>query len=406
MARLLRMPEVAASAADAVLQQWAVDDGAVITDGQTIATVETEKAVVDVEADGPGTILKVITPSGSTVDVGAPIAVIADPGEEIDDLDRVLTELGVAATDNATAPEPLTVAEPEPKPSDGRVFASPLARKIAREANVDVVVLDGSGPGGRIVRRDVERAITQQEPGPLAPISAPAPPAPTPGGYDDEPHTRMRTAIAVRVTESKRDTPHFYLRASLRVDRLLALRAELNEGAELRISVNDLVVKAVAHAHTRVPAMNAIWTPDAIRHFRTVDVAVAVDTPDGLVAPILHGVDHMSIAEVARTTKDLVYRARSKRLAQSELEGGSCTVTNLGMHGTEEFTAIINPPQSSILAVGAALPEPVVEDGAVRPATVMRVTLSVDHRAVDGALAAEWTRTFAGILEHPVQILA
>lgn len=404
MARLLRMPEVAASGTEAVLQEWAVADGAVVTNRQIIATVETEKAVVDVEADGPGTVLKVMTPPGSTVEVGAAIAVIADPGDEIDDLDRVLTELGVAATDHPAAPQRRTVRES--KPRDGRVFASPLARKIAREANVDVAVLDGSGPNGRIVRRDVERAITRQEPGPQATIATPAPPAPTPGGYDELPHTRMRTAIATRLTKSKQNTPHFYLRASLRVDRLLALRAELNDGAALRISVNDLVVKAVAHAHTRVPAMNAIWTPDAIRRLRTVDVAVAVDTPDGLVTPVLQSVDQMSITEVARTTKDLIDRARSKKLVQRELEGGSCTVTNLGMHGIEEFAAIINPPQSSILAVGAALPEPVVEDGAVRPATVMRVTLSADHRAVDGALAAEWTRTLRGLVEHPVQILA
>jgi pyruvate dehydrogenase E2 component (dihydrolipoamide acetyltransferase) len=223
--------------------------------------------------------------------------------------------------------------------------------------------------------------------------------------YVDVPNTRMRTAIAARLTESKQTAPHFYLRGSARVDRLLALRQEINETGEFKASVNDLVVKAVARAHLLVPALNVRWADDAIRHFAQVDVAVAVSTEHGLVTPVVHAVDRLPLRQLVEVTQDLVARAKSKALQQSELEGGAISVTNLGMFGTEEFAAIINPPQAAILAIGAARQEPVVVAGALEVATVMRVTLSVDHRAVDGTDAADWMRTFVGLLENPVQIL-
>jgi pyruvate dehydrogenase E2 component (dihydrolipoamide acetyltransferase) len=225
----------------------------------------------------------------------------------------------------------------------------------------------------------------------------------------------MRRAIAARLTASKQEVPHFYLRGSARVDRLLALREKLNTGvredgggqAPVRISVNDLVVKAVARAHAEVPAMNVTWSPDAMRSHDTVDIAVAVATGTGLLTPVLRGVDSTTVSAVARATRDLAERARAGRLRQEELEGGTVSVTNLGMYGTEEFAAIINPPHASILAVGAARREPVVTGkGRLRAATVLRVTLSVDHRAVDGAVAAQWMRAFVGLLERPLQLLA
>jgi pyruvate dehydrogenase E2 component (dihydrolipoamide acetyltransferase) len=292
---------------------------------------------------------------------------------------------------------------------NGRFFASPLARRLAKERGLELGQLVGTGPGGRIVRRDVVAAPPPAEAAPQPVEAAQQPVAGAPGGvgtgFADVPHTPMRRAIARRLTESKQTIPHFTVRASVRVDALLDLRAQLAD-AGTRVSVNDLLVKAVGRAHLAVPRMNAVWTPEAIRTFSEVDVAVAVATPTGLVTPVLRGVERTPISLLAATSADLVERARAGRLRQDELEGGALTVTNLGMFGTEEFSAIINPPQSAILAVGAARPEPVVDDdGRVSVARLMRLTLSADHRVIDGALAAEWIRALVAILERPVQVL-
>jgi pyruvate dehydrogenase E2 component (dihydrolipoamide acetyltransferase) len=216
----------------------------------------------------------------------------------------------------------------------------------------------------------------------------------------------MRRALAARLTESKATAPHFYLRGSARVDALLQVRSELNEAADTKVSVNDLLVKAVAKAHQRVPEMNVVWTGEAIRSFASVDVAVAVATGSGLVTPVVRGVERLPIGELAAATRDLAARARDGRLQQTELEGGSITISNLGMYGVEEFAAIINPPQAAILAVGAARQEPVVTDGVLEVATVLRLTVSVDHRPVDGAIAARWMAALVELLEHPVRILS
>jgi pyruvate dehydrogenase E2 component (dihydrolipoamide acetyltransferase) len=223
--------------------------------------------------------------------------------------------------------------------------------------------------------------------------------------FTDVPHSRIRTAVAARLTESKRTTPPFYLRGTANVGRLLKLRRRLNEGP-VRISLNNLVLKAAAQTHVLVPAMNVIWTPDAVRSFSSVDISVAIATERGLVTPVLRSAEQLTISSVATTVRDFVERAKAGRLRQDELEGGSFSVTNLGMFGTEEFAAIINPPQSAILAVGAVREEPIVRKGALRVGSVMRVTLSVDHRPIDGAIAAEWMKVFVSLLEDPVRILA
>jgi pyruvate dehydrogenase E2 component (dihydrolipoamide acetyltransferase) len=215
----------------------------------------------------------------------------------------------------------------------------------------------------------------------------------------------MRNAIAARLTASKQSTPHFYLRATCRVDRLLELRANLNAASPVRISVNDLVIKAAARAHVAVPAMNVMWTPEAVRSFTNVDISVAVATERGLVTPVLRSVEQMSVSALAAQVQDYASRAKNGRLQQDEIEGGTLSITNLGMFGVEEFAAIINPPQAAILAVGAVKEEPVVEDGHLVVGSVMRVTLSVDHRPVDGVQAAEWMRTFVSLIENPVSIL-
>jgi pyruvate dehydrogenase E2 component (dihydrolipoamide acetyltransferase) len=374
MPQLLRLPEIAANTTEAVLASWPIAENTLYSAADVIATVETDKAVVDVEADSDGVILRRLVAEGTEVAVGEPIALIGAPGEAVDDIDAALDALGG-------------------HPAADRVFASPLARRIAREARLDIDHLDGTGPNGRILRRDVERVL-----------SAEAPPETPP---QTNPHTRMRRAIAERLSDSAATVPHFYLRGTARVDALQRLRAELNDDdPPVRISVNDLVVKAVARAHVLVPAMNVVWTPEAVRSFDTVDIGVAVATPRGLVTPVVRDADRAGITSIAATVRDLAERAEAGTLQQRELEGGTTTVSNLGMFGTEEFAAIINPPQSSILAVGAVRSEPVADDGRLAVGEVMRVTLSVDHRPVDGVVAAQWMRAFLSLLEHPVRILA
>jgi pyruvate dehydrogenase E2 component (dihydrolipoamide acetyltransferase) len=388
------MPEVAANTTEAVLSSWPLEEQAAFERDEVIAIVETAKAVVDVAAEADGVLLKVLVAPGAEVAIGDPIALIGAPGEQVTDLAGVLAELGVGAA----AP---SVEQPAVGSDGHRVFASPLARRLAREAGLSVDQLTGTGPSGRIVRRDVERAQAAPRP------AAPAAPGPAqPGAFTDVPHSRLRRLIAARLTESVQTAPHFYLRGTARVDRLLELRAELNDGAQVRVSVNDLVVKAVAGAHVLVPAMNVTWGPDAVRSYASVDVGVAVATDSGLVTPVLRSVERMTVTSVARAVQDLVERARAGRLQQHELEGGSISVTNLGSHGTEEFAAIINPPQASILAVGAAREEPVAVAGELRVGRVMRVTMSVDHRPVDGVVAARWMRVLVDLLEHPARILA
>lgn len=429
MAQLLRMPGIVANSSEAVLREWAVEPGTTVAAGDVVATVETEKAVVDIEADADGVLVRTLLEPSLRVSPGAALALIADPDETIHDVDAALASLGAPADRSSNGADvPTTAAaDPEggtantgderpvkvPPPVDveesdaRRVFASPLARRLARQHGLELEAIPGTGPRGRVLKRDVEAA--RSEAVDRAGTSA-AKDAVTDGAshtaFSEVPHTRMRRAIATTLTRSKQEVPHFYVRGSVRVDRLLRLREELNEAGAPKVSLNDFVVKAVAHSHVRVPALNVSWTPDAVRSFASVDVAIAVAIDDGLVTPVLRGADRLSLRAVAGRARTLVESARAGGLRQHQLEGGTVAVTNLGMYDTEEFAAIINPPQSSILAVGAARREPVVTaKGKLRAATVMRVTLSVDHRAVDGAQAAAWMRIFRDALERPVQLL-
>jgi pyruvate dehydrogenase E2 component (dihydrolipoamide acetyltransferase) len=391
------MPEIAANTEEATLSGWPVPERQPFRARDVIATVETAKAAVDVAADADGIIVRTLVTPGTDVRVGDAIALLAAPDEQVDDVDAALAALGV--TD--AVPSPAVAAEVLAH-NGNRVFASPLARRVAREHGLAYETLTGSGPNGRITRRDVEAALATR------PAAQAAEPEPTPAtGYTNVPHSRMRRAIAARLTESTSTIPHFYLRGTAGVDDLLALRADLNAVSPTKISVNDLVLKAVARAHSEVDGVNAIWTEEGMRRFESVDLGVAVATPTGLLTPVVRGVDRLSVGAIAEATRELAGRARDGGLRQAELEGGATTITNLGMFGTEEFAAIINPPQSSILAVGAARREPVVTtEGGLGVGTVLRVTLSVDHRAIDGALAAHWMRTFLDIIERPLRILA
>ena len=414
MAHLLRVPEISAGTTEAVLATWPVAENSPYSATDVIATVETAKAVIDIEAEENGVILRRLVPEGADVAVGQPIALIGVPGESADNIEDELRAQGITpAADAAPAPALPAPAPPaEAASANGapqRIFISPLARRLARAADLDLRDISGTGPNGRIMRRDVERAVrtvtaqTQPQVQPETPLGVTPP---EPANYSEVPHSRVRRAIASRLTMSKQTVPHFYVSGSARAGKLLRLRAELNEGASgVRISLNDLIIKAVARAHQLVPAMNVAWTPGAVRSFASVDVGVAIASPRGLVTPVLRAVDSSGIAAIAAAVSDLVERAGSGRLAPRELEGGSTTVTNLGMFGTEKFAAIINPPQSSILAVGAVHRAPVVKKGKLAVSSVMEVTLSVDHRAVDGSTAAEWMRAFVATIQHPAQIL-
>jgi pyruvate dehydrogenase E2 component (dihydrolipoamide acetyltransferase) len=422
MATVIRMPEVMANAAEASIQTWLVKPGEQVVAGAPLAEVETEKAVVEYAAEASGTLLKVIVAEGVPVNVGDPIAVIGEPGESVDENEPV--DAGAPADPEApsAAPEPETAPESEPSPvasaptelagsvgpasesrepssTTGRQFVSPLVRRLAKERGIDVATLNGTGPGGRVVRADLDRA-------PAASIAAPTEPtAESTEGFVDVPHTGMRRAIARRLTESKSTVPHFYVVADCRVDRLVQLRAEVNETAGVKVSLNDFVIKAAAGAFLDVPEANATWGDTAVRRYETVDMSVAVAVEGGLLTPVLRSVENLSLTQINAKVTELAGRARAGKIKPDELVGGSFAVSNLGMYGVTEFTAIINPPQAAILAVGAARQQPVVDNGELAVGWLMTVTLSADHRVLDGAVAAQWLAAFVKRIENPVSTL-
>jgi pyruvate dehydrogenase E2 component (dihydrolipoamide acetyltransferase) len=388
------------------LASWLLAEGSPFTTGQSLAVVETEKAAVDLEAESDGVLLRLLVQDGAQVDVGSPIALVGDSGETGIDIAAALAALGVTSkaqvdstvTVSAKNPESATAAPPS---GAARTFASPLARKMARDSGIALEGIAGTGPGRRIVRRDIREALAG------ASSSAQVKSQPSISAqYEDIPHTRMRKAIAARLSHSKQTAPHFYLRGTCRVDALLQARALLNEQGSVKLSINDLLIKAIAKAHTLVPAMNVTWGDDATRHFKGVDISVAIATETGLLTPVILGVDALNLTEISSQVSDFVSRARVGQIQPAELSGGSITITNLGMFGAEEFSAILNPPQAAILAVGAVTREPVVKDDRIEIASVMRVVLSVDHRPVDGATAARWMQKFVSIIENPVLLFS
>ena len=415
--------------------------------GQPLAEIETEKALVEYAAEEAGVVGRLVLAVGDTGEIGEPIAVLVADGETDADIDAALgTETPAPAQAPAPAPTapavtPATSA-PQDAPADAptpsgtwsmahrppksvvdgpsttngqqpgvdgsRIFASPLVRKIAGERGIDLAAIAGTGPNGRIVRRDLEQflAARSRTAGEIA--------EPVQGQRQckhQAPAPRRRSARAPYadaachrspLTESKATIPHFYMVTECVVDELLELRKRINESSPVKISVNDFVVMAVGAAFRDVPEANVTWSDEGLVEHGSVDISIAVATEGGLVTPVLRGVDGKRLSDIARESQDLAGRARERRLRQDELEGGTLSVSNLGMYGTLEFSGIINPPQSGLLAVGAAKQQPVVTDGAVTIATVMRCTLSIDHRALDGALAARWLAAFTTRLEHPL----
>jgi pyruvate dehydrogenase E2 component (dihydrolipoamide acetyltransferase) len=423
MTIVIRMPEVLAGATECVVSRWSVSEGDVVEVGDVLAEIETDKASVEYHAEEAGTVARLIAIEGALVDVGEPIAIFAVDGDTESDVEQALSEAGLADVENASSASEASVSEPattiaetsaatEPLselPNEGgRLKASPIVRKMAKELGIDLSRVVGSGPAGRIVRHDID-VLTSTGAFVTATTGVSSSPSPAPqvsnATFSEIPHTSMRRAIARRLTESKSTVPHFYLTADCMVNKLLQTRADVNDALGIKASVNDWVIKAVAHALMAVPASNVVWSEQSMRQFNQADISVAVATEGGLYTPVLRGVERMSIPEISERIRALAERARHGTLKQDDIEGGSFAVTNLGMFGTEEFSAILNPPQSGILAVGAAREKAVVVDGELAVANVMTVTLSADHRAVDGALAAQWMAAFKTAIEHPLSLV-
>ncbi|WP_329063479.1 dihydrolipoamide acetyltransferase family protein [Amycolatopsis sp. NBC_01480] len=401
MATVMRMPEVIADTTEGLIESWLVAEGGAVEAGAPIAEVETEKAVVEISAELDGVVLRHLVEAGTRTAVGSPIAVIAGKDEGEVDIEAVLAAAGMpsAATEPAPSESPAPPESPAPTeiPASGeRLFASPIVRRLAKERALDLTGITGTGPGGRIVRRDLD-ALPE-------PVAAPET-ATINDAFDEIPHSGMRRAIARRLTDSVTTIPQFSLVADCRVDALLDLRAKVNENGGVSVSVNDFIVKAVAGALGDVPEANATWTETAMRRYRHVDISIAVATESGLVTPVIRSADTLSVTAVAAASRELAGRARESTLKQQEIDGGTFSVSNLGMFGVQRFNAIINPPQSAILAVGAATDSIVVVDGAPSVAKVLTVTLTADHRVMDGALAARWLAAFVRRIENPLSIL-
>lgn len=428
MAHLIKLPSVAADADAGTLHQWLKQEGDTVAVGEALAEIETEKAIVEINAEQAGVLGRIVVQAGpASVPVNTVIGVLLAPGEDASAIDKALAEHGAqsaaqpAVAQPAAAPAAATYAAATPTaatstaatsaaapaardatadaPAPGtRRFASPLARRLAAQWHVNLLDVQGTGPRGRIVRRDVEAARDR------APLAA-APQSSRAAGRR-VPHSGMRRAIARRLTESKQQVPHFYLTVDCRMDALLALRAQANQSGAVKLSVNDFIVRAAALALREVPEVNASWHEDAIEFHAGADISVAVATDGGLVTPIVRDADVKPLSAIAAEIVELAGRAKVNRLKPEEFTGGSLTVSNLGMYGIKQFAAIINPPQAAILAVGAAERRPVVDDnGDLKAATVMTVTLSADHRVVDGAVGARWLAAFRALIEAPVRIL-
>ena len=443
----ITMPALSPTMEEGNLAKWLVKEGDAVSAGDVIAEIETDKATMEVEAVDEGTVAKILVAAGTEgVKVNAVIAVLAEEGEDVAEAAKAggsgggaapakeekaapAEESKVEAPKSDAKPVPdkspkAPAAGPAPQSGSDRVFSSPLARRIAKESNLDLKAIPGSGPHGRVVKRDVEEALKSGT-GKAAPKSADAAPATKPtmsddqvlklfeeGSYELKPHDNMRKTIARRLVEAKSTIPHFYLTVDCELDALLGLRAQLNAAAPekdgkpaYKLSVNDLIIKAMAMALRAVPEANASWTADNMVMHKHSDVGVAVSIPGGLITPVIRKAEQKSLSAISNEMKDMAARARERKLKPEEYQGGTTAVSNLGMFGIKEFSAVINPPHATILAVGAGEQRAVVKDGAVKIATIMSATLSTDHRAVDGALGAELLAAFKKYVENPMGML-
>lgn len=413
MATEIVLPALAPSMTEGTLSRWLKKEGDPVKLGEALAEIETDKALVELEATTEGILAKILIKDGTpNVKVDTVIGMMAVSEEQVAPAPVVQPE---AAPSTSSVIPLMTVAAHAATAGtgtdDARVFASPLARRLAQQHDIDLHTLQGSGPRGRVVRVDIDhvlqtgkgRSAQAASVASIAPVRKEVPAS----AWQDIPHSAMRRTIAQRLSESKREVPHFYLTVDCEVDALVAMRREINAVVEdgRKISVNDFIVKAVAAAMRKVPAVNASWTESAVRQYDEVDISVAVATQGGLITPVVRGADRKSIGTIASEVRSLAERARQGKLQPQEYQGGGFTISNLGMYGIREFAAIINPPQACILAVGAAEPRPVVMNGELAVATVMSCTLSADHRVVDGSVGAEFMAEFKALIEKPHAIL-
>ena len=417
------MPALSPTMTEGKLAKWVKSEGDTVSAGDVIAEIETDKATMEVEAVDEGKIVKILIQGGTeNVVVNTPIAVLVEEDEGDVDVAAFLAEQGAVAPQqpanevkavDAQTEQKIAVGQsqfismPQANSTVGRVFASPLAKRMANDKGLDLKVINGSGPHGRIVKKDVENARPQLGPQRTAASSGPNAKqlADMLGmSYEAQPVTKMRSVIAQRLQESKQTIPHFYLTVECRIDALMDARKQINTEAngKYKLSVNDFVIKAVALALKKVPQANAAWTDNEILMYDNADVSVAVATPTGLITPIIKEAEHKGLPAISVEMKELAKRARDGKLAPHEFQGGTFSVSNLGMYGITEFSAIINPPQACILAVGAGVEKPVVKDGRIEVGTTMMATLSCDHRVVDGAVGAEFLQAFQNYIENPV----
>lgn len=436
MATAIVMPRLSDTMTEGKIVKWHKKEGDPVSSGEAVADVETDKATLELEAYEDGTLLKIVTPEGSSAALGATVGILGRPGEDISGLlappapglapkaEPAKPEVPAAAPKLPEKPRVVAVAPPaaplrpepprpppaEPTPEAGRIKASPLARRLAHERGVDLGRVAGTGPSGRVVAKDVEEALRRppaEALAPAAPAVREAPPflaLPTPPEAGLHELTGMRKVIATRTAQAWREVPHFYLTVDVDMESCMALRAEL-KSLGVSLSVNDFILKAAAVGLRKVPEVNRSYEGDAFRQHARIDVGMAVALPDGLVAPVLHDADQLSLSQIAAAARDLSERTRTKRLKPEEYAGGSVTVSNLGMFGIDAFYAVINPPQSAILSVGAVAQRPVVHDGAVVARQRMWLSLSGDHRAIDGALGARYLAAVKEALERPVVLM-
>lgn len=427
MAEVMLMPLLSDTMTEGTVAAWHKEIGDEVEIGELLLEIETDKAVMEQDSFFEGTLLHIGVQEGETVPVNAVLAVIGEKGEDFKaDLEAALAKANggspaqeeapaTEAAPEAPAAEVVETAVPEAN-DDGRVKASPLARKMAEEEGLALGSIKGTGENGRIVKRDVEAALEAKKSAPVAApapkpaVAAPATPPPPPAGvegvaYEEVSLSNMRKTIARRLGESKYSAPHFYLTIAINMDKAMAIRKQLNEISPSKISFNDLVVKAAALSLRQHPAINASWLGDKIRYNKVYNVGVAVAVDEGLVVPVIRNADMKSLSQISSEVKDKAKKAMDRKLPMEDMQGNTFSISNLGMFGIEEFTAIINPPDSCILAVGGINQVPVVKDGEIAVGNIMKVTLSCDHRVVDGASGAKFLNTMKGLLEDPISML-
>ncbi len=413
MAETINMPKLGFDMAEGVLVRWVKQVGENINKGDVLAEIETDKATVEVESSASGVVLQLIVDQGAVVPVNAPIAIVGAAGEKVDAPAATSKKAEAKADEKPAAPSEPTVApaeQAETQPDEnGRVKASPLAKKIASDKNVNLASLQGTGPGGRVVRKDVEAALVSSQPSAVSRPSAPTSIQPVVVSLDDKvvATTKLRQAIGRRLVESKTTIPHFYVTHEYKMDALMAMRKQANEYLpdNEKLSVNDFILKAVALSLRQFPNLNATIKGNEVIQFGHVNVGVAVTVPGGLMTVVVKDTDQKMMRQISAEVKAMAGRARDGKVKPDDVDGSTFSTSNLGMYDVEDFIAIINPPEAAILAISSAREVPVVENGQVKPGWRMKATISVDHRVSDGAEAAQFMQALAGFLENPVRML-